>query len=141
MRTSQTFSISFFIRKKKNQSDLALLYVRITVNGKSLEISLKRTISSGKWNQNANKLKGNSTDSQQINKKIDKTKALLYEPYDKLVKEDQVITAQEIKTRYLKADLQHLTRTFLITYHKEKMDKVLKYGTMKNYNTTEIYLK
>jgi len=141
MRTSQTFSISFFIRKKKKQSDLALLYVRITVNGKSLEVSLKRTISSGKWNQTANKLKGNSTESQQINKKIDKTKALLYEAYDKLVKEDQVITAQEIKTRYLKADLQHLTLTFLISYHTDKMDKVLKYGTMKNYHTTEIYLK
>ena len=42
MRTSQTFSISFFIRKKKKQPALALLYARITVNGKSLEISFFR---------------------------------------------------------------------------------------------------
>jgi integrase len=141
MRTSQTFSISFFIRKKKNQSDLALLYVRITVNGKSLEISLKRNISSIKWNQTANKLKGNSTESQKMNKKIDKTRAQLYEIYDNLVKENQVITANEIKTRYLKTDIEHITLTYLINYHKEKMDKVLKYGTLKNYNTTELYLK
>jgi len=43
MRTSQTFSISFVIRKKKKQTEEALLYARITVNGKSLEISLKRS--------------------------------------------------------------------------------------------------
>ena len=141
MRTSQTFSISFIVRKKKNQSDLALLYARITVNGKFLEISLKRTIPIDKWNQAGNRLKGNSPESQQINKKIDETKALLYEAYDTLVKEDQVINAQKIKSRYLKSDQQHFTLTYLINYHKEKMDKILKYGTMKNYFTTESYLK
>ncbi len=141
MRTSQTFSISFIVRKKKQQPDLSNLYTRITVNGKSLEISLKRTISSNKWNQAANKLKGNSTESQQMNKKIDETRARLYEVYDLLMKEDQIITAQEIKTRYLKSDQKYFTLTYLISYHKEKMNKVLKYGTMKNYNTTETYLK
>ena len=141
MRTSQTFSISFIVRKKKNQSDLALLYARITVNGKFLEISLKRTIPIDKWNQAGNRLKGNSPESQQINKKIDETKALLYEAYDTLVKEDQVINAQKIKSRYLKSDQKHFTLTYLINYHKEKMDKILKYGTMKNYFTTESYLK
>ncbi|MGW1455703.1 site-specific integrase [Salegentibacter agarivorans] len=141
MRTSQTFSISFIVRKKKNQSDLALLYARITVNGKFLEISLKRTIPIDKWNQVGNRLKGNSPESQQINKKIDETKALLYEAYDTLVKEDQVINAQKIKSRYLKSDQQHFTLNYLINYHKEKMDKILKYGTMKNYYTTESYLK
>ena len=66
---------------------------------------------------------------------------LLYEAYDNLVKEDQVINAQKIKSRYLKSDQQHFTLTYLINYHKEKMDKILKYGTMKNYYTTESYLK
>ena len=141
MRTSQTFSISFIVRKKKNQSDLALLYARITVNGKFLEISLKRTIPIDKWNQAANRLKGNSIESQQINKKIDETKSLLYDAYDTLAKEDQIINAQKIKSRYLKSDQQHFTLIYLINYHKEKMDKILKYGTMKNYYTTESYLK
>jgi len=80
-------------------------------------------------------------ESQQINKKIDETKALLYDAYDTLVKEDQIINAQKIKSRYLKSDQQHFTLTYLINYHKEKMDKILKYGTMKNYYTTESYLK
>ncbi|WP_349254710.1 Arm DNA-binding domain-containing protein [Autumnicola lenta] len=63
MRTSQTFSISFFIRKKKKQPELALLYARVTVNSKSLEISLKRTLPVNRWNQSAGKIIGNSAES------------------------------------------------------------------------------
>ncbi|SHF55494.1 Site-specific recombinase XerD [Salegentibacter echinorum] len=141
MRTSQTFSISFITRKKKKQPDLALLYARITVNGKSLEISLKRTIPVDKWNQAASKLSGSSSESRQINKKIDETKAQLYKTYDGLLKEGLLVTTQTVKARFLGSDQQHYTLAYLINYHKEKMGKVLKYGTMKNYTTTENYLK
>ncbi|MFN4762963.1 Arm DNA-binding domain-containing protein [Gillisia sp. Q332] len=78
MRTSQTFSISFFARKKKKQPELALLYARITVDGKSLEISLKRTLPINKWKQSAGKMQGSRMESQHINKKIDETRILLY---------------------------------------------------------------
>ncbi|MBZ9632440.1 hypothetical protein LB465_16785 [Salegentibacter sp. LM13S] len=81
MRTSQTFSISFIIQKKKKQPNLAILYARITVNGKSLEISLKQTIPFDKWNPAASKLTGNSSESRLINKKIDETKAQLYKTH------------------------------------------------------------
>lgn len=141
MRTSQTFSISFFIRKKKNQPELALLYTRVTVNSKSLEISLKRTIQVSRWNQSAGKMLGNGKESYQINKKIDDTKALLYEAYDSLLKEDQLITAHLIKDRFLGTDQQHYTLLYLADYHNQKMTGVLKYGTLKNYYTTENYLK
>ncbi len=77
MRSSQTFSISFIIRKKKKQPEVALLYARITVNSKSLEISLKRTIPVDKWNQAGSKLIGSSSESRLINKKIDETKTIL----------------------------------------------------------------
>lgn len=141
MRTSQTFSISFIIRKKKKQPKLALIYARITVNGKSLEISLKRTIPVDKWNQAASKLSGSSSESRQINKLIDETKAQLYKIHDSLTKEGLLVTTETIKARFLGSDQQHFTLIYLINYHKEKMNNVLKYGTMKNYTTTENYLK
>lgn len=141
MRTSQTFSISFIIRKKKKQPELALLYARITINGKSLEVSLKRNIPLDKWNQAASKLIGSSMESRQINKKIDETKAQLYKTYDSLTKEGLLVSTQTVKARFLGSDQQHHTLIYLINYHKEKMGNVLKYGTMKNYTTTENYLK
>lgn len=107
MRTNQTFSISFFIRKKKKQPELALLYARITVNGISLELSLKRTIPVNKWNLAANKMQGSSGEARIINSKIDQAKNLLYKAYDNLQKEDKIITAQLVKARFLGSDQQH----------------------------------
>ncbi len=141
MRTNQTFSISFFARKKKEQPELALLYVRVTVNGKSLEISLKRTVPLTKWNQSAGKMLGTSMESQHINKKIDETKNLIYKAQDNLLKQNQIITAHRIKERFLETDQQHHTLVYLLDYHNKNMSSVLKSGTLKNYFTTENYLK
>ena len=141
MRTNQTFSISFFTRKKKNHSDAALLYARITVNSKSMEMSLKRIVPIAKWNASQGKMIGNGHEAYQINRKLEETRSLLYNAYDSLIKEDKVITSQLVKARFLGTDQKHKTLLELLSYHSEKMKKVLKYGTMKNYSTTEKYLK
>ena len=141
MRTTQTFSISFFTRKKKNLPESAILYARITINGKKLEISLKRIIPVDKWNQASTKMIGNSPRSFQINKKINETRSQLFKIYDALQKEDKVITVDLVKSRFLGTDQQHRTLSQLIEYHDTNMGKVLKYGTMKNYTTTGTYLK
>ncbi|WP_026934299.1 site-specific integrase [Christiangramia echinicola] len=141
MRTTQTFSISFFTRKKKNQPESAILYARITINGKKLEISLKRTIPVDKWNQASTKMMGNSPESFQINRKINDTRSHLFKINDALQKEEKVITVDLVKSRFLGTDQDHKTLSHLIVYHEKNMGKVLKYGTMKNYTTTGTYLK
>ncbi len=141
MRTTQTFVISFFTRKKKNQPDSAILYARVTINGKKLEISLKRTISVNRWNQASTRMIGNSPESFQINKKLNETRSQLFKIHDALQKEDKVITVDLVKSRFLGTDQDHKTLSQLIEYHETNMGKVLKYGTMKNYTTTSTYLK
>jgi hypothetical protein len=42
MRTSSTFSVLFWIYTKRAKNNLAVIYARITVNGRKLNISLKR---------------------------------------------------------------------------------------------------
>lgn len=140
MRTTQTFAISFFTRKKKSQPELAILFTRITVNGKKLEISLKRTIPVQKWNQPSCKMMGSSPESFQINKKINETRAQLFKIHDTLQKEDKVITVDLVKSRFLGTDQEHKTLQELITYHNTNVGKVLRYGTLKNYTTTATYL-
>jgi hypothetical protein len=44
MKTTNTFSVQFIIRTKKNDLKKALIYARISINGKRIEISLKRII-------------------------------------------------------------------------------------------------
>ncbi|MET6990310.1 site-specific integrase [Sediminicola arcticus] len=141
MRTNLTFSISFFVRKKKNSAELALLYSRITVNGWSKEISLKHDLPLNKWNQPAGKMLGNGAKSQLVNRKIETTRTGLYKAYEDLFKEQRIITADTVKDRYLGNDVTNHTLVYLLDYHNGKMKNVLKYGTLKNYTTTSKYLK
>ena len=59
---------------------------------------------------------------------------------NKLLSEGKMITAQAVKARYLGQDEQHKTLMELVKYQNTTMDSVLKYGTMKNYYSTERYL-
>jgi len=56
------------------------------------------------------------------------------------LEEGKVISADAIKARYLGEDDNHKTLKELIAYHNTTMKTVLKFGTMKNYATTEKYL-
>ncbi len=136
MRKNKTFSISFFIRKTRKSPDKALLYVRITVNGKSKEISLKRELVTDKWNQSQSKVQGASIEAQQINRKIECVRAKLYDCYEKLLNEENIITSETIKNRFLGSDKKHKTLLAILAYHSVNMQKVLKPGTLKNYSTT-----
>ncbi|WP_273276271.1 phage integrase SAM-like domain-containing protein [Maribacter polysiphoniae] len=51
-----------------------------------------------------------------------------------------MITARDIKARYLGQDERYKSLKELIAYHNTNMDSVLKYGTMKDYYSTERYL-
>ncbi|MCC4214385.1 site-specific integrase [Leeuwenhoekiella parthenopeia] len=141
MRTNKTFSISFFIRKTKKSPSKALLYVRLTVNGKSKEISLKRELVTDKWNQSQSKVQGSGIEAIQINRKIERVRSKLYDCYDELLNEESFITADTIKNRFLGSDEKHKTLLTILAYHSTNMKRVLKPGTLKNYSTTEQYLK
>lgn len=141
MRTNQTFSISFFIRKKKSSTEDGLVYVRITVNGQSAEISLKRNIPIEKWNKSASRCRGTSAEARSTNLLIDKTQAKLFKSYDDLNDEEQFITIHNLKARFLGTDQKHKTLLELVEYHNTQMVDVLAPGTLKNYHTTKNYLK
>lgn len=50
MRTQSTFSVLFWIYTKRAKNNFAVVYARITVNGKKLNISLKRKVDLTLWN-------------------------------------------------------------------------------------------
>jgi hypothetical protein len=53
-----TFSILFWINQSKSRNGLAPIYARITVGGKRVEISLKRSISYEAWDNAKGRAKG-----------------------------------------------------------------------------------
>lgn len=140
MKTSSTFSILFwadFSRVKNNQ---ASLYARITVNGKRAVISLKRKVLISDWDVHKNRAKGTSQKSRILNGYLDETYNHLFNSYRDLMAGNKLITAQAIKARYLGKGENSRSILDIIDYHNKDMNDKLKWGTQKNYYTTQGYI-
>ncbi|WP_142785243.1 phage integrase SAM-like domain-containing protein [Changchengzhania lutea] len=141
MRTSKTFSIHFWLNTSKKKNGIAPVYARITVNGKRAEISLKRYQSVTSWAPQTKRAKPRTPNAPALNAYLDQVYADLLACHKQLLSEFKLITAQAIKARYLGEDEHQKSLLDLVDYHNANMKTVLKFGTLKNYFTTERYLK
>ena len=140
MKTKSTFTVILFTRKSRSNSKQLSIYVRITINGKRAEISLKRVIPVKNWDSNKSRGRGSSQQVRTLNTYLDEVYNRLLECHKELLEEDKFISSDAIKSRYLGEDDNSKTLRELIAYHHGNMAYVLKRGTMKNYYTTEKYL-
>lgn len=141
MQTSKTFSIHFWINSAKLNGGKAPIYARITINGKRIEVSLKRSIQVTFWDTRAKRSISRSPEAKSLNNYLDRVYSDLLECHTQLRSENKLITPQAIKARYLGENEQHKSLLDILEYHKTKMPDILKWGTLKNYDTTEKYLK
>ena len=140
MKTSTTFSILFWLKQSKAKNEEAPLYARLTVNGKRAEISLKRKIKIANWNATKNCVKGTNQAARIVNEHLNQVYKGIIDSKNELTLENKFITSQAIKARYLKEDEQNHTLKDIIKYHNEDMVNKLKWGTQKNYFTTQKYI-
>lgn len=103
--------------------------------------SLKRSFTTPLWDSTKSRLKGSSIEARQINTYLDQVLIEINDAYRQLLKEKKLITPDIVKARYLGEDEINKTLLQLSTYHNTNMKSVLKPGTLKNYFTTEKYLK
>ena len=141
MRDSRTFSIHFWLNLSKKKDDLAPIYARVTVDGKRSEISLKRQTSVTYWDTKSKKTTSRTPEGKELNNYLDQVKSKLLLCYKQLTSDFELVTANSIKARFVGQDEKYKTLMDLVAYHNENMKGVLKQGTLKNYYTTENYLK
>ncbi len=140
MHAKNTFSILFWVDQKNPNSDHALLYARITVNGKRANISLKRKLPINLWDANNKRAKGNSADSRQINLYLNQVNTKLFQSFQDLKFKGKLITAKLIKAEYNGESENSKTLQNLMEYHSIKIAKTLAYGTIRNFGVTEGYI-
>jgi len=140
MKTSATFSILFWVELSRTKNHQASLYARITVNGQRSAISLKRKVFITDWDSDRNRAKGTGQKLRLLNSYLDETYNQLFEAYRDLKSEHKLITAQTIKARFLGLDEDNRSVLDIISCHNEDMKGKLKWGTQKNYFTTQLYI-
>jgi integrase/recombinase XerD len=141
MKTTNSFSINFFIKKDKASNGNAPIYVRITVNGKFADISLKRRIKIESWDQSRQKVNGNCSEAKDIKEKIRQLRNEINAAYDELRYNKEIISSESIKAKIEGIDEEQTTLLWLMNYHNTEIKKLLEPGTMKNYYSTERYVK
>lgn len=142
MKTSQTFSIHFWLKKtaRKNNGNVPI-YVRITVDGIRADLSIKRTIREDHRSHGVGRLNPRTSGARNINEYLDEVRSKLTDCHKQLHSENTLITARAIKLRYLGKDRTVGTLMELIRYRRKNGIQKLEPGTSKNYSATEKYLK
>jgi len=97
---TQSFSILFWISKNRIKNGKAPLSVRITVNGRRVELSAQRDVTVINWDSKAQVLFGKSEEAKEINNHIAGIKIKLLNCCRKLEIRDELITAENIKNEY-----------------------------------------
>jgi site-specific recombinase XerD len=141
MRTTSTFSILFWVYLKRIKNNQAPLYARITVDGKKLNISLKRRIDTRLWNANKQRIKGNSQTARDLNQYLNEVHSELFQCYHELRADDKRVTPQAIKSKFLGDDnVRIYTLRDIIAYHNSKMFQKLHRNTSRLYLTSQNYI-
>ena len=141
MRTRSTFSLLFWVNTSRLNNNQVPVYARVTVNGKRVNISLKRKVILSEWDSAKSKLKGSNQEAKLFNRFLEQVRSQIYLAYEQLLSENKLINAQAIKARYLGEDEQHRSLLELFEYHNTTMNKNLHKDTMRHYKTTQNYLK
>jgi site-specific recombinase XerD len=101
MKEQENFTTRFFARKSRGaKTGKSLLLVRVTVNSKRMEITLKKELPSTLWDEKAQKCKGNSQLAGTLNKTIETARRSLYNIEQRLVLEGKRPTAEIVKARF-----------------------------------------
>ena|GEM_PF-19144 len=146
MRSSNTFGVHFTLRTRE-QNGKHPVYARITVNKTRCELSLKQYLYKKDWSEIKGIAKPKNEELKQLNSYLEEIRGKLVHHYRELLMQDKEVTAEIVKDVFVgkKEKVEEKAKKYsllwLVKHHNDSMKVVLKKGTMKNYFTTEKYLK
>ena len=141
-----TFSVLFFIKRKKLlKNGDAPVYMRITIDGRFLEASLKRGVNSKLWNEKKQRSTGRDRLSLELNDYLDDTISRIYKIHQQLIDECKPVNPQTVMDVYQgRVERPKMLRE-IFRIENEKYRQLLEIGdvvlgTVLRYERTEKYL-
>src|SRR5690606_21524239 len=137
-----TFEVIFYLKKQKvTAQGKAPICARVTVNGKRTEISVKRSIKASGWDAKKGMARGSRQEVAELNRFLDLFKAKVIDTYQQMVLSGCTIDGPAIRDRVMGSAQSGPTLIGLIEHHNKDQESKLAHGTMKNYYTTQAYIK
>lgn len=142
MNVISKLQVSYLIRLSKTQNGKAPIYCRINIEGKRVEISLKKYLDPDKWvKAGGGRAKGNSEEARVVNMAIEQLNAQIHYHYNQLQQHSENITAQQIKNLITGNSEKNYTLLEAFKHHNERMLEVIgidvQLGTYKKFETVQ----
>lgn len=141
-----SFGLLYFLKQPKNREcEERYVYLRITVNGQSRELSTKRVWFCSRWSQSAGKATGTKEDSKNLNAYLDALSAQVYQAKVRLMESGKPFTADDLKNLLLGKNEEKRMLLPIFSEHNLQMEalvgKEFVPATLSRYRTTYNYIK
>lgn len=143
---NNSFSLLFYVKKSKaDTAGKANIYLRITLDGNRTELSIRRKIHIDNWIASSNMAKGNSQESQEINRYIIAIKNKIYQIEQNLIHQGLAVTAKAIRDVYLGKGSNDKMLVQIFQEHNDKVEKLVgkdfAAGTLERYRTAKKHIE
>jgi len=125
---------------KRAVNNKANIYIRVTLNGKRVNISLKKKINISTWDEKLQRASGTDKDSRILNLYLNEVQSKVYRIYEDFKREEIPFTSQMVKAKFLGEDKTRHSFQNLVDYYNEKMQHKLHKSTMGQYKTSQRYM-
>ena len=137
----KSFGLQFYLKKSRLNDTEKLIYLKITVDGQTREVSTKYKCSPQAWDKRAHRVNGKNEIAKSINQHLDILVAKIYAARKKLEEKDIEVTADKLKLLLQGQDLEKKKNLLLEVFkkHNEQIAALVgqEYapGTLERYET------
>lgn len=137
---NKTFNLLFLLKRNKvNNKGEVPVYLRITIDGKRMEISTKRTILPTMWNSQSQSVKGSSEASKSLNFYLKTFEQKIFDVYHGLLRESDIVTCEILKNKLLNKEQRKRMLIPIFEDHNKRLEalvgKEFALGTLTRYKT------
>ena len=140
MKTSKTYSLLFWLYTQNLEPGYAQIYLRITVDSRRTNLSIKKKIPIDKWDSKKSKAKGNSKEARILNNFLDAVRSDISTIHQNLLLQEVLITSKLMKAIYLGHDDTKKSLKDLVAYHNQSIENKIHRNTFSSYQTSQGYL-
>ena len=137
---SQSFSILFYLKGSSKLDGPEPIYLRVTINGRRLELSTKRKCEVSKWNRHAGRATGTKEDAKILNAYLDTLQRKVYEAQRYLMEEKMLVTVDTVKNVLQGISERQRMLIEIFQVHNDQMEQLVGNGyapvTYKRYCTS-----
>ena len=123
-----TFKQLFFVKKQRvNQKGESPIYLRITINGKTSDMSVHRDVVYDNWDVKMGTVKPNVKRYKSLNSYLFSIQTSIYEHYKYLRESNIELTPQILKNAYLgiKVEVEKKTLIGIFSEHNQELEKLI----------------